>query len=130
MRFVDASIFVAVQVREEGWERQFDSLLPERTVTSPVALFEAGLVVGSRRGISKQDGFADVRALADKMQVAIESFREEDAAAAAAAYDTYGKGSGSKAKLNMGDCFAYAMAKRLGATLLYKGDDFAHTDMA
>ncbi len=46
------------------------------------------------------------------------------------AYETFGKGFHSKAKLNKGDCFAYAMAKRLGATLLYKGDDFAHTDMA
>ena len=46
------------------------------------------------------------------------------------AYATYGRGQGSPARLNMGDCFAYAMAKRLGVPLLYKGDDFALTDLA
>ena len=37
---------------------------------------------------------------------------------------------GHPARLNMGDCFAYACAKRLDAPLLYKGDDFARTDLA
>lgn len=42
----------------------------------------------------------------------------------------FGKGSGHPAKLNMGDCFAYACAKTNHARLLYKGDDFARTDLA
>ena len=46
------------------------------------------------------------------------------------AYLTYGKGSRHRARLNMGDCFAYACAKANGARLLYKGDDFIHTDLA
>jgi ribonuclease VapC len=47
---------------------------------------------------------------------------------AAEAFGRYGKGR-HPASLNYGDCFAYALAKRLGAPLLYKGDDFARTDM-
>jgi ribonuclease VapC len=46
------------------------------------------------------------------------------------AFEKYGKGRGHKAQLNMGDCFAYACAKSLGVPLLYKGDDFAKTDLA
>lgn len=45
------------------------------------------------------------------------------------AYQLYGKGR-HRARLNMGDCFAYACAKANGARLLYKGDDFAKTDLA
>lgn len=43
---------------------------------------------------------------------------------------TYGKGTGHKAGLNMGDCFAYACAKAYRVPLLYKGDDFSQTDLA
>ena len=50
--------------------------------------------------------------------------------AALAAYARYGKGSGHPARLNLGDCFAYAMAKQHGVPLLYKGDDFSQTDLA
>lgn len=46
------------------------------------------------------------------------------------AHRLYGKGTGHPARLNMGDCFAYACAKTNKAELLYKGDDFMHTDMA
>ena len=53
----------------------------------------------------------------------------EDLRLALDAYQTYGKGR-HRAKLNFGDCFAYACAKANGAKLLYKGDDFTHTDLA
>lgn len=43
---------------------------------------------------------------------------------------TYGKLIGHEADLNFGDCFAYACAKALGMPLLYKGNDFARTDLA
>ena len=49
--------------------------------------------------------------------------------AAVAAFEQYGRGR-HPARLNMGDCFAYACARALGVPLLYKGDDFAQTDIA
>ena len=44
-------------------------------------------------------------------------------------YRTYGRGTGHRAHLNFGDCFAYALAKATGEPLLFKGDDFVHTDI-
>ena len=46
------------------------------------------------------------------------------------AHRRYGRGTGHPARLNMGDCFAYACTKANEAQLLYKGDDFSHTDLA
>ena len=45
------------------------------------------------------------------------------------AYRDFGKGSGHAAGLNFGDCFAYALARATGESLLYKGDDFSRTDV-
>jgi ribonuclease VapC len=45
------------------------------------------------------------------------------------AYRDFGKGSGHKARLNLGDCFAYALARVTGEPLLYKGTDFGETDV-
>jgi ribonuclease VapC len=61
--------------------------------------------------------------------VAIESVTEAQARMARAAYRDFGKGSGHPAKLNFGDCFAYALAKTAGEPLLFKGNDFRHTDV-
>lgn len=49
--------------------------------------------------------------------------------AAAVAFDLYGKGINSKARLNLSDCAAYTLAKTMNAPLLFKGDDFAQTDL-
>jgi ribonuclease VapC len=46
------------------------------------------------------------------------------------AYRRYGRGSGSPAQLNFGDCFAYALSVTTGEPLLFTGDDFGHTDVA
>jgi ribonuclease VapC len=54
---------------------------------------------------------------------------EPQARIAREAYRDFGKGSSHPAKLNFGDCFAYALAKFTGEPLLFKGDDFAHTDI-
>ena len=61
--------------------------------------------------------------------VTIEPFTAQQAALARQAYRDFGKGSGHPAGLNFGDCFAYALAKDLDEPLLYKGDDFVHTDV-
>lgn len=53
----------------------------------------------------------------------------EQVAIARNAYRVFGKGSGSPAGLNYGDCFAYALAIALDEPLLWKGDDFTHTDV-
>jgi ribonuclease VapC len=61
--------------------------------------------------------------------VVIEAVSENQARIARAAYRDFGKGSGHPARLNFGDCFAYALAKAKGEPLLFKGDDFGLTDV-
>lgn len=59
----------------------------------------------------------------------IEPVTVEQAEIGREAYREYGLGSGHRARLNFGDCFAYALAKAIGEPLLFKGDDFPHTDI-
>jgi ribonuclease VapC len=61
--------------------------------------------------------------------IKIEPVTEEQAYLALDAYDRFGKGTGHPAALNYGDCFSYALAKQTGEPLLFKGNDFAHTDL-
>ncbi|HVA90993.1 MAG TPA: type II toxin-antitoxin system VapC family toxin [Chloroflexota bacterium] len=62
-------------------------------------------------------------------RVTIIPVTETQARLARQAYRDFGKGSGHPARLNFGDCFAYALAKELSEPLLFKGDDFMHTDV-
>jgi ribonuclease VapC len=62
--------------------------------------------------------------------IGIEPFTEAQAHIARQAYRDYGRGSGHPARLNFGDCFAYALARTTGEALLFKGEDFRHTDIA
>jgi ribonuclease VapC len=67
--------------------------------------------------------------LLEDAEVRIEPFTEEQARIARQAYRDYGKGSGHPASLNFGDCFSYALARSKREPLLYKGNDFVHTDL-
>jgi ribonuclease VapC len=62
-------------------------------------------------------------------EIEVVPFDMTQARAAAAAFDRYGKGVHSKARLNLADCAAYALAMSLDAPLLFKGDDFSQTDV-
>jgi ribonuclease VapC len=62
--------------------------------------------------------------------VIIEPVTREQAEIARAAYRDFGKGGGQPARLNFGDCFAYALARARREPLLFKGDDFSQTDVA
>ncbi len=62
-------------------------------------------------------------------QIRIEPLTESQARIARAAYQRFGRGSGHPARLNMGDCFAYALARDLDEPLLFKGNDFTLTDI-
>src|SRR5712675_1268095 len=83
------------------------------------------LIDGSRDPIASRR-FDD---LVKEAQIAIEPVTEVQARIAREAYRDFGKGSGHPTKLNFGDCFAYALAKTTGEPLLFKGDDFVHTDI-
>ncbi len=61
--------------------------------------------------------------------IGIETVTASQARIAREAYRDFGKGSGHPAGLNFGDCFSYALAKTIGEPLLFKGEDFVHTDI-
>jgi len=87
---------------------------------------EAALVIDSSRDPIASRRFDD---LCREANLTIEQVTEAQARIAREAYRDFGRGSGHPAKLNFGDCFAYALAKVSGEPLLFKGDDFAHTDI-
>lgn len=69
-------------------------------------------------------------AMFDRLRIVIVAVTVRQATLARDAYRRFGRGSGHPARLNFGDCFAYALAKESGEPLLFKGDDFSHTDVA
>ena len=128
--FVDASALCAVLLREaDGLAYAERIRAAARRTTSPVAVFETTLAVARTMGgdvATARRDVDDFLALAGVEMVAIE---EPELARALDAFDRYGKGR-HPARLNMGDCFAYACAKTHGVPLLFKGDDFSQTDVA
>ena len=76
------------------------------------------------------DVYARAQALIRELPVAVVPFDAEQAEIARRAYEQYGKGRRHPAQLNFGDTFSYALAKAQGLPLLFKGNDFARTDVA
>ena len=129
--FVDASALVAILLNEPEADN-LTALLEhaEIRVTSPIAVFETVAVIMNRKGVSRSIAEEHVRAILKSGNIAIADITEEIGRAALDAFERYGKGRGHPAQLNMGDCFAYGAAHTLAVPLLYKGDDFAETDLA
>ena len=84
------------------------------------------MIDGSRHPISSRR----LDDLIREAQIVIEPVTEAQAHIARQAYRDYGRGSGHPARLNFGDCFAYALARATGEPLLFKGGNFRHTDIA
>jgi ribonuclease VapC len=98
---------------------------PNRRMSAANFVETALVIDGSRDPIASRR-FDE---LVKEARIAIEPVTEAQARIAREAYRDFGKGSGHPAKLNFGDCFAYALAKTSGEPLLFKGDDFIHTDI-
>ncbi|GJE79179.1 type II toxin-antitoxin system VapC family toxin [Methylorubrum thiocyanatum] len=128
--FVDASALIAIITEEpEGQtlaERLEAAVVP---ITSPVAVYEAALGIARKKQGGLKAARADIAMLLDLARIGLVPITPEDGDRALAAFERYGKGTGHPARLNMGDCFAYAVAQGHGVPLLYKGEDFALTDL-
>jgi ribonuclease VapC len=124
---VDTSAVVAI-VFNEAERALFRHIVrrANRALISSVSVVESRLVIHGRRG---QRGIV----LADNLlRLPVFEIVPPGAAemeAAYAAFVAYGKGSGHPANLNFGDLFAYALAKVHSVPLLFKGNDFVHTDI-
>lgn len=125
---IDTSAVIAILRQEpdaEAYARAIEGAQTRRI--SAANFLEAAVVIdGSRDPIASRrfDDFIREAALT------IEPVTEAQMWIARSAYRDFGKGSGHPAKLNFGDCFAYALAKTTGEPLLFKGDDFVRTDIA
>ena len=124
MMVIDASAMVAIILQEDGYEPLAAVLANTREViASPINIWEAAVVVG-RETRTSDDSWFKTWLNAAEIQPAAETSWQD----ALDAFWLYGRGH-HPAKLNMADCFAYALAKSLNAPLLYKGNDFSQTDI-
>jgi ribonuclease VapC len=125
---VDASALIAILRNEpetEAFVRAIDDA--PRARISAANFLEAAIVVDRARNPLPSGRLDNLIA---ELRLIIAPVTEEQARIARQAYRDYGRGSGHRARLNYGDCFAYALARATGEPLLFKGDDFRHTDIA
>ena len=127
--FIDTSAIVAIVTGEPDAAAIADAIAAtESRYTSPVVRLEATMVLATRLNIQPSQA-----------QMLFDAFKEEAAVVeiavdahigslAVACFEAYGKGR-HPAQLNLADCLSYACARSLGARLLYKGEDFAKTDV-
>ena len=124
---VDTSALIAI-LRDEPEARACASAIESSAIrrVSAANFVETALIIDASRDPVASRRFDD---LIREAQITVEPVTEAQARIAREAYRDFGKGSGHPAKLNFGDCFAYALAKVTAEPLLFKGDDFARTDI-
>lgn len=126
MIVVDSSASIAIVLNEPEREAFQSIVIVERGVMSAVNVHESACVLRARLG---EDGVALMWRLMAECEIEIVAFDAVQARAAIAAYGRYGKGVDPRARLNLADCAAYALAKTLDWPLLFKGADFSATDV-
>ena len=127
---VDASAVVAILLMEPEADR-FAAILDNvagEIFISPVSVFEAVSAVARVRTCPVSDARVAVGSLLQEAGMQIEAASAAIGEEAVTAFDRFGKGR-HPASLNMGDCFSYALAKLKRQPLLFKGGDFALTDI-
>jgi ribonuclease VapC len=127
MIVVDTSALAAIAFAEDERDVFLQAIQAARkALVSTVSVVESRMVIHGRRGQRAVILLDDLLRL-PIFELAAPSWADADAAYKA--FVAYGKGSGHPAGLNFGDVFSYALAKVRGLPLLYKGNDFVHTDV-
>lgn len=128
--YLDTSAVLAILLSEPDADDYLERIgQAQHRVTSVATMFEMILALGSKTG-DRENAPRHVRQFlraADAEIVPLTADMHDHFVEASYAYH---RGAGHRAKLNYGDCITYAAAKTLGLRLLYKGKDFAHTDLA
>lgn len=124
---IDTSALIAI-LRDEGDARDMALAIQDAQVRriSAANFLETAVVIDASRDPVASRRFDE---LVQAAELRVEAVTFDQARIARDAYRDFGKGSGHKAGLNFGDCFAYALAKTTGESLLFKGNDFGHTDI-
>jgi len=124
---IDSSVFVSIGLREPGYENLVLALGQlSNGYLSSVTAFETSMVLFGRNGVN---GVRSFEALVGRLDLQIVPFDAIQATLALEAFRRFGKGQGHPARLNLGDCCAYALAKSRDLPLLFKGGDFGLTDV-
>ncbi|MDB5440087.1 MAG: PilT protein domain protein [Caulobacteraceae bacterium] len=123
---IDSSALIAILQGEpeEPAFRQAIRTARSRLLAAPTRV-EASMVALGRAG---EPGLAQMQALIERLDLEVVPFSDEQARLATDAFRRFGKGR-HPAGLNFGDCLAYALAQATGEALLFKGGDFAATDV-
>jgi ribonuclease VapC len=123
---VDTSALVAIFLLEHEAERFAHAILEApRAAISAANYLETGIILDGRLG---QQDSVELDEFIANVGLEVEPVTADQVRLARRAYRTYGRGN-HPAGLNFGDCFAYALAKATGLPLLFKGADFAQTDI-
>jgi ribonuclease VapC len=126
---IDSSALIAI-LRAEPDEERYTRALAECPASerqiSAANYLEAAIVADRASGVLVS---RDFDRLVREESITIAPVTETQIHLARAAYRDFGRGSGHPARLNFGDCFAYALAIDRAEPLLFKGDDFSHTDV-
>jgi len=124
---VDTSALIAI-LRDERDAMAYARAIANAAIRriSAATYVETAAVIDASRDPIASRRFDD---LLREARFAIEPVTEAQARIAREAYRDFGRGSGHPARLNFGDCFAYALAKAMNEPLLFKGDDFTRTDI-
>jgi ribonuclease VapC len=124
---VDSSALIAILEAEDDSARFLDAIrAAPRRVASAITVYETGIVIGARRG---RESVAEIMDFIAALGVEIVPFAEPYITLALQAYGRFGKGVDPTARLNLGDCAAYALAMHMDVPLLFKGSDFSTTDI-
>ncbi len=124
---VDTSALIAVITDEPDGARLGHLMASTANLRISAATYlEASMVLDRRDNPAAGAVLDDV--IFD-LKIQIEPFTPEQARIARQAFRDYGRGSGHPANLNFGDCFSYALARDKREPILYKGTDFAQTDL-
>jgi len=124
---VDTSALLAV-LQDEPERRSFNEAIEaaDSAALSVASFVEASIVIETRYGA---DGLRALDRFIERAGIVVAAVDLEQGKVARDAFSRFGKGRHAAA-LNFGDCFSYALARVLGEPLLFKGEDFARTDVA
>lgn len=124
---VDSSVWIAISLKEPGFEALKTKLSHADTLSMPTPIFvETCMVIKHRQNA---DAVIAIENYMESLNVNMVPFTSKMAKIAKDAFLKYGKGQNHPAQLNFGDCMVYATAKVEGLPLLFRGDDFARTDV-
>ena len=129
--FIDTSVIVAILSGEDDAARWAGRIEQSAIrVTSPLVVLEAVMRLSTKLLVEPAETEAAIAQFLAEAGIEVVSINPADGNLAVRAFAAFGKGRGHPAQLNLADCLSYACAKGRGLSLLYKGNDFAQTDLA